>query len=341
MISIKNVVNDRVALFWTILFPMLLTLVFHFAFGDMEEERIKIPIAIEENEELKRNFQSMKIFDIQDLAKEKAEEALENDDILGIVNGDKIIIKSNGLEQNILYHAVNTYGKIRGSALPIEDFEFERPFIKAEDNKIQDFDLVFYTLIVMLSLYSAFFINDFSNVIQPNRSVLGQRISISPAKKSELILYSSFTYLALNTVATLILMGFLQFVLKREIFVMDYRNLLLVLCGSFYGIALGMAISVIPKISSSVQTGLTVFAILFFTALSGMQNADLKILADEKLPWLQSINPANILTENYYRINQLQIFDGFFQSIVKNILTAIVLMIVPIIVLRRSKYESI
>lgn len=116
--AFKTLFRDKMLIFWTFAFPIILGTFFNMAFSNIEnsEKLDIISIAIvekEENEVMKQAFDTLsdeenedRLFQTQYVTEEKAKELLEKDEITGYLimtkEEPKVVIKSNGINETIL-----------------------------------------------------------------------------------------------------------------------------------------------------------------------------------------------------------------------------------------------
>lgn len=116
--AFKTLFRDKMLIFWTFAFPIILGTFFNMAFSNIEnsEKLDIISIAIvekEKNEIMKQSFDTLsneenedRLFKTQYVTEEKAKELLENDEITGYLvllkEEPKVVIKSNGINKTIL-----------------------------------------------------------------------------------------------------------------------------------------------------------------------------------------------------------------------------------------------
>ncbi len=117
--TLKTLFKNRMMIFWTFAFPIILGTLFHLAFSNLEEsEQLNtMPIAIVDNMEFQSNealvsaFTEMSdetsedpLFTIQYVDEEKAKALLKDEEIIGYVFVDAsthVMIKNNGVEQTV------------------------------------------------------------------------------------------------------------------------------------------------------------------------------------------------------------------------------------------------
>ena len=116
--AFKTLFRDKMLIFWTFAFPIILGTFFNMAFSNIEnsEKLDIISIAIvekEENEVMKQAFDTLsdeenedRLFQTQYVTEEKAKELLEKDEITGYLiitkEEPKVVIKSNGINETVL-----------------------------------------------------------------------------------------------------------------------------------------------------------------------------------------------------------------------------------------------
>lgn len=116
--AFKTLFRDKMLIFWTFAFPIILGTFFNMAFSNIEnsEKLDIISIAIvekEENKIMKQAFETLsdeenedRIFQTQYVTEEKAKELLEGDEITGYLimtkEEPKVVIKSNGINETVL-----------------------------------------------------------------------------------------------------------------------------------------------------------------------------------------------------------------------------------------------
>lgn len=112
--------RNKMLIFWTFAFPIILGTFFNMAFSNIEKsEKLNIiNIAIVENDEFKEDkifkeaFKTLsdeknrdRLFNLKIVTEETAKESLENDEIIGYMvleeNEPKIVVKNSGINETI------------------------------------------------------------------------------------------------------------------------------------------------------------------------------------------------------------------------------------------------
>lgn len=123
--TIKILFRNKILLFWTFIFPIILGLFFNMAFSDIEnsEKFEAFDIAIVNNEDFKNNDffvnsfnylsenDETKIFDINYVSLDNAKKLLDEDKIVGYIlfldDDIKISVKTNGVNETIIKYVVD------------------------------------------------------------------------------------------------------------------------------------------------------------------------------------------------------------------------------------------
>jgi len=123
--TIKILFRNKILLFWTFIFPIILGLFFNMAFSDIEnsEKFEAFDIAIVNNEDFKNNDffvnsfnylsenNETKIFDINYVSLDNAKKLLDEDKIVGYIlfldDDIKISVKTNGVNETIIKYVVD------------------------------------------------------------------------------------------------------------------------------------------------------------------------------------------------------------------------------------------
>lgn len=153
--------------------------------------------------------------------------------------------------------------------VPIENFDFDVDYILDKNQKSDTIIIVFYSLIAMVSAYGIFPGIEVTSFIQANLSNIGQRVNITPLKKIDFLLSGTIVSLVLNLLANGLLIGFMKYVLKLDLFTEIKYSLIFILIGNLFGIALGIFIGVSSKQNENVKTILGIVTVLILSFFLG------------------------------------------------------------------------
>lgn len=366
--SLKILLKNKGLVFWTFVFPIILGIFFNMAFSDIDkkEKFNSIDIAVVSSEDFNNNVifkQSIeflsdektdnKMFNTVYTSKKKATYLLENNKIDGYLTffGDNvnITIKKNGVNQTILKYIIediNSNKKILAEASNIPETLslIKNNSVKLNNitNKNLGFSMIeYYTLIAMACLYGSMLSMYVLNYSQANISSVGKRVSISSSKKTSLLLSGFFASYVVQLIGIFLLLFVTLFLFK-----VDYGNnliyvFILSLFGSLAGLALGITISSINNISEVTKNGILISIIMFCCFLSGMMGVSMKYIIDKNIPFLNKINPANMITDGFYSLYYYDNLNRFYFNLLSLFIFSIIMILISLRNLRRQEYDSI
>lgn len=385
--TIKTLFKNKVLIFWTFAFPIILGVFFNMAFSNIEkDEALQVfDIAVVDNEEFKEQEvykealeelsseeNKDKLFNIKYVNEDEANSLLEDSEIKGYIifkdNEPQVVVKKNGTYQTLLKFIVTeisqnkaTIDELTGATIEKEiskgnySFDTEKIVndilnkINNEEINMKDISnsnlsymqIEYYTLIAMACMYGGMIGLTAINACLANMSNKGKRISVSPNRKSNIVLSSAIGAYFVSMVGIAILMIFLKLVIK-----VDFGNnmpwvILLSFIGDLAGISLGILISSVLKISEGAKVGITIATTMFLSVLSGMMGVSLKYTIDKNVPIINLINPNNLITDGFYSLYYYNTLERYFRDISYLLIFIVVCLIISFVSLRREKYDSI
>lgn len=378
--TLKTLFKNKILIFWTYAFPIILALLFYFAFSDIEKgETFKvIPIGIVENQAFlentlyKETFQvlgeegsSKQIFSIRYEDEETCQSLTKKKEIVGYLNLEneaKLVISENGIDETtfkfvieeieekkaLFNHLIEmNQDSIRNDASFVAQI-YEKVMANQESS-IQDDSkshlsytmIEYYTLIAMACLYGGILGMYAINQKLANMSSNGKRVSVAPIQKIKLIGSSALASYVALLIGVLLLFLFTVFVLHVDYGDSIFYALLLILFGSLAGLAFGLFISVLLKKNENTKIGIIIAGTMFCSVLSGMMGITMKYVIDKNVPIFNKINPANMITDGFYALYYYDTPERFFMNLISLILFSLVLFLISIVILRGEKYDSI
>lgn len=383
--TIKTLFKNKILIFWTFAFPIILGIFFNMAFSNIEKDEVLkvFDIAVVNNEQFEH--QSIykeaidelskgkdKLFNVQYVKKEKADLLLDDSDVEGYIvfenNKPQVVVKENGTYQTMLKFVVNeiTQNKIMVTDLSEQAIrkQMEKGNINVDTakivsdilNKIQNLQvkmtdisssnlsymqIEYYTLIAMACMYGGMLGLTAINACLANMSSKGKRISVSPNRKSTVILSAAMGSYFVSLVGLAILMLFLKFALQVDFGDNPLLVLLLAAVGNLAGISLGILIASIFRVSEGAKTGITIAVTMFLSVLSGMMGVTLKYVIDKNAPIVNLINPNNLITDGFYSLYYYNTLDRYFRDVCYLLVFVAICLIISFVSLRREKYDSI
>ena len=383
--TIKTLFKNKVLIFWTFAFPIVLGLFFNMAFSNIEkDEKLQVfDIAVVNNNAFQKEkiYQDAlkklehgkdKLFNIKYVSQKKANKLLNNSDIKGyiIFKNDKpeVVIKENGTYQTIIKFVIteinqnkimieNLSKKEVETEIANENFSIDQEKIvdnilnkikseKVEFKNISNSNLSYmqieyYTLIAMACMYGGMLGLTAINNSLANMSSKGKRISVSPNKKSVIVLSSAIGSYIVSLVGLVLLLVFLKLILKVDFGDNAFLVILLSMIGALAGISLGVLIASIFRVSEGAKTGITIAITMFLSVLSGMMGVTLKYVIDKNIPVVNLINPNNLITDGFYSLYYYDTLNRYFRDISYLLIFIIICLTISFVSLRREKYDSI
>ncbi len=383
--TIKTLFKNKVLIFWTFAFPIILGLFFNMAFSNIEkDEKLQVfDIAVVNNNQFQKEkiYQEAlkklshgedKLFNIKYVSQKKAAKLLNNSDIKGYIlfKNDKpeVVIKENGTYQTIIKFVIT---EINQNKIMIENLskkEVENEItngnfsitqekivdnilnkIKNEKIELQNISnsnlsymqIEYYTLIAMACMYGGMLGLTAINNSLANMSSKGKRISVSPNKKSVIVLSSAIGSYIVSLVGLVLLLVFLKLILKVDFGDNAFLVILLSMIGNLAGISLGVLIASIFRVSEGAKTGITIAITMFLSVLSGMMGVTLKYVIDKNIPVVNLINPNNLITDGFYSLYYYDTLNRYFRDISYLLIFIIICLTISFVSLRREKYDSI
>ncbi|MEE0716497.1 MAG: ABC transporter permease [Eubacterium sp.] len=385
--TIQTLFKNKILIFWTFAFPIILGIFFNMAFSNIEkDEQLKVfDIAVvndsqfekqiiykETLKELSDKDSKNQLFNIKYVTKKKADSLLDDSEIEGYIqfknNEPNVVVKENGTYETLLKFVVT---EVKQNKSVIEElckkkietqiakgntsFDGEKiakeTLLKINDTHVKLMDksnanlgymqIEFYTLIAMACLYGGTLGLTAINTCLANMSSKGKRISVSPNRKSIIVLSSAAGSYIVSLVGIAILMAFLKFVIKVDFGGNLPLVLLLTLIGDLAGISLGVLIASVLKVSENAKVGITIAVTMFFSVLSGMMGVALKYEIDKNAPIVNLVNPNNLITDGFYSLYYYDTLNRYFRDVFYLLIFIAVCLIISFVSLRREKYDSL
>lgn len=373
---LKCILKDKQMMFWTLLFPIVLSTFFNMAFSNLNSNYIfeQIPIALVDGENLIENeYIKNVLLSLSDnsdnplfyLTQEdlfKAKMMLENDEVVAyIVPGKetKVFIKESGISQTVVKSVIDS--TIR-SKLMVNKIMVKNP--KALDEGLGEYLLqnnsfivkdshsntktpndtliYFYALIAMTCFYGAFVGIKEISAIQADLSPEAIRVNVSPVKKLRVYLSSLTASMIVQFGVIIILLLYLSLVLK-----ISFGNelgyvLLLSFTGTLTGVAFGAMIGAfIRGGGEGLKVAILIGITMTLSFLSGMMQSSVKYAVTNALPFMAYINPLNLITDGFYTLYYYPDHSKYFINISVLWIFILIFSFFTITKLRRTRYASI
>lgn len=374
--NLKALFKNKGLIFWSFAFPIIMATLFNMAFGNWEESEkfTSINIGIVTNEYFDNNiiaknvFNSLsdgdnKIFNITYASKDEVTNLLIDKKIEGIIeytdSNPNIIINSNSVSSTIIKSVVdeietnNTIFSdlIKSGKYASNDMEeqvnkiIERinsTTINTKDISVKKLDIAvieYYSLLAMTCLYGGFIAMSAISNSLASASNRGKRVAISPIKKSTAILSSLCASFIVQLIGALLLLIYIN-IIGVNLHTNLISVFIITILGVLAGISIGLIVSVMINKSEDTKLGIIIAISMALSVLSGMTGVSLKYVIDSKIPFINKINPAAMITDGLYAV-YYENSARFLNNIISLIIFISLLIVISILYMRRKKYDNI
>lgn len=350
-----TLLKNKMLIFWTFMFPIILGIFFNMAFSNIEESEkldiIDIAVVQDNYDFSSMNFKyaldyisqdgENQIFNTKYVNIKEAEELLQNKDISGyivIANNIKVVIKENGINETILKNVVE---ELREDSNIPHVSKISAKIKDVSDSNISYTMIEYYTLIAMAALYGGIFGLTAINKCLPNMSAVGKRISIAPTKKTTVVISNVLASYVLQLIGLLLLFLFTVLILDVSYGDNLFLVVLLALAGAFAGLSMGIFLGAVIKTNENTKLGLIIAFTMLGCFLSGMMGITMKYIVDKNVPIINKLNPASMITDGFYALYYYDTFSRYYFNVISLILFGVILLGIASYFLRRQEYEYI
>ncbi len=339
----KNLFRDFGFSFWSLIYPLILVSFFYVAFSGLTNIKYEdINVGVEKENPIIYILDNIDMINVYEFNKEEAVEKIELGDLDGFIDMDfNISVKKSGINQTIIKSIVDQVKQMNASNIALERFDFSVNYIGEKEQKANGILVIFYSMIAMVTAYSIFAGVETVSLAQGNLTNIGARLNVTPLKKMNFILAGTIIGIILNLFANVILLLYIRYILKMNLFTEIKYSFIFIMLGNLFGISLGIFIGASNKKSIGVKTLISIATMLILSFLSGLMSPDVKIMLDRKIPILGKVNPVGIISNNLYRINLLENTKDIGSGIFILIAYSVILVFGSYMFLRGRNYDSI
>ncbi|WP_124057585.1 ABC transporter permease [Vaginisenegalia massiliensis] len=282
------------------------------------------------------------IIKVQELDHSQAQKALKAKQVVAIVDPQgQVEIKENGMGASIVKSIMDEIHQTVALGKPMDQQAYGRNYVKTSNTPANGVVLMFFGLVAMTSLYSMFNGLELTTVIQPNFTSLGARLQTTSMNRNQFILLNFVMGTLINLVANLILISYIQLGLKITI-IQDLKlSLLILVLANIFGTAYGIVIALLPLKTYEARQQILIISSLFGTFLASGMTPRIRELMDEISPWISRLNPINVISENFYRINLMADTTWLNWGIGYISGLTLVLLVIAGYMLRGQQYDSL
>lgn len=368
---IKTMINGKVTLFWTLIFPIALATFMYMAMGNLMEKDemfkdVKVALVEQETDNslmLTTLFSSIKgendeaLIELEVMDEQEAQAALNNDEVCAVIySGDchmdtrdenyKTSTVKNILDQYLqnsyMYKKIaeddpDKLSEILGSMWGDTVFYTEEATTDGSQDRYNNY---FFAIFAMSCLFASFSSLYTTHNIQGNVSALGMRRNISATGKLMIVCAEYAAMLFIHFVVELITLLYMK-LLGVDIGHKYPAVILTLFVGCMIGIAMGVIIGSIRNIGVGGKLGIAVGVSMALSVMADLCVTGLKNMIEMKCPVINRINPAALITDCFYTLNVYDNYNRFTKNIVTLVIESVLLVAVSILIVRRNKYASV
>lgn len=372
---IKLLLRTKTAVFWSVLFPVFLGMMFYFMFGNIKNleqfSEVPVGIIIKDMDTSKEIFVKLlkevevtekkhmfRVTEYDD--KEKAAQALKEERIAGYitVGSDYVLtVKETDINSSMIKSFIDQYiqnekliervAKVHPEQVQnmVEHIFSEKSVqIKEIPLKGQDKDpytQYFYALLAMTCLIAASIGVENGLKIQADLSMVGARRNIAPMKKMKQVMIDFLASYFVYCIMAAFILGVCIFIYKQ-----DFGNnvgllLLGTWVGSFVGLAAGIMIAVVCKGSRQAKEGISVAFFMTSSFLGGLQWGEITYYIEKSCPIINRINPATLIVNAFKSLAVFGDYRQYTVNLITLFIIGVLFLVISISKLRRMEYASL
>lgn len=334
---LKDRLRTKDAVFWTMLYPIILISIFYFGFsGLMNEKFDPVKVGIDPNYQYIKVFEEVDAMDARTMDREEAEDLLRKEELTAFIqeNGELLFLGS-GTSQTLVKEITDWITQVNAlieSGASYENLQMERNYIEVIQQKEDYWKLTYYAAVGMITTYSVYGGMNISSQTSP-------RIAVSPLKKSTRILCYFWITILINFFTNIALIFYIERILRLGLFPRSWESFVLITCGNFFGVAMGILLGLPKKISDGAKTGIASVICWFLAFFAGMLGRDVPRMLSKSVPWFEKVNPIAIISNNLMRVNMLSSTGTYGQGILILLTQTVILLIAGILILKTKKCE--
>ncbi|MDD3404131.1 MAG: ABC transporter permease [Hespellia sp.] len=364
-------IRDRVSMFWSMVFPLMLVTVFFFAFSNIGKGNLDtIPVAVvnEENSEEADMFcdflkelekDDSKMVKIEELSEEKAVKKLKENEVFGVFYAKEtptLTVASQGIEESVLQSLLDSYNRnaetmrtvakehpqgISSAAQALSDYK-EIVTETAIDGKSVSGVMQYYlALIAMACLYGCFLGFTTAIELQANLSSLAIRRSITPTHRLKLVFADLLVTFVVHFINLMILLVYMQFVLKIDLGGNTGGTILVCAIGALIGVAMGIFVGSCGTKREGLKIGIMLAVSMICCFLAGLMQAQVKNIVEQYCPVINRINPAALITDALYCMSVYNNPQRYARDLIILAVLAVACGLGAFLMVRRERYDSI
>ena len=370
---LRCLTRDRITVFWTMLFPIILALFFNAALRNIDKAESFSPVAAAVVDDAAYRSDDAfraalagvstgdgRLFDLTVTTKNEAQALLRSGKIFGYYEAGSpvsLTVGASGFESSLMQTFADSYLQMSAAARdiltadPAAAPKLAQAAQAAQADRLRDVPVsraaadsslaYFYALIAMSCLYTGFWGVREVTDIQADLSPRAARVNVAPVKKSRAFFASMTASFVLSASEILLLLAFLRFALGIDFGARTGLVVLTSLVGSLLGLSTGAFIGAVVKGGENLKTGVLLGFTMTGCILSGMMVQSIKTLVQNRVPVLAWLNPVNLLSDSFYCLYYYDSLHRYALNMAAVCAFVAVFCVVTYLIIRRRKYASI
>jgi ABC-2 type transport system permease protein len=370
---LRILLRDKSLVFWTLVFPFLLSALFKLAFSGFSAPAgfRPIPVAVVQDDAYQADVffqQALKmvsegetrLFDLRESPDEAtAGKWLNERSIIGYITvADPLNwhVAGSGLSQSLVKVFLDQYSQVAhlfetvlgrnpAALAGLLNQLRERSGIlesarigRGEQNLLL---ILYYAVLAMSCLHSSYYgLNEIIDV-QGNLSARAARLNLVPAGKLKMFLAGLLAALCIHVSGLLIFLAYLRLVLGVEFGDRSFFIGLTMVLGSFTGLALGALVGAVLRGGENLKVAVLSTFTLIGAFLAGMMSPQVKYQVSNALPLLAWLNPVNLLADAFYALYYFDDLQRYSQNMGMLSLLVILMCAGVYLLIRRRQYVSL
>lgn len=167
------------------------------------------------------------------------------------------------------------------------------------------------------------------------------RVSVTPEKKSSILMQSFMAKFIVAFVITLIQLLIMNYIFHVPVGNRIPQLLLFVAVANLFALGMGEFLGLFLRGKINERQNKANALLMISVFLSGEMMCQLPGILQMKAPWINAINPATVLNFALYKLVYYESLEGFYYNILKIVIATVVLLTISILRMRRQRYASI
>ncbi len=363
-----SLMREKVIVFWSMLFPILLGSLFYVSFGsaDYKIETIKVGVVEENDSAMAKQFMEYinmiedreeGLIELVSLDKEKADEKLKHIDVSGVyyVGEDiELVVTGSNIGSNVMKSLLDTFNRQAQMYMTIAK---EKPSMLVEaaageyiqyvkktnlaGKEVNSEVQYFLSLIALGSMFGGFIGYAIVCKLQANVSDIGIRRAVTCVNKFKQIAADGLVGVGVQYFNLIILMLYLNFVLKIDLGDSAVKLMVIGILGDFIGVGIGIIVGSLSKLTEGMRIGIIITTGLVSSFMAGLMVSGVKRFVELRCPLLNRINPAAVIADAIYSASVYDDVERYGRNIMILLVMVAIIIFTSFLLTRRVRYDSI